>query len=270
MNTRGFVTRMLPQTVGGQLLAMLLLALAVTQGLGLVLLTDERNRAVRAALGLEAAGRAANVVLLLDDAPADLRPEILRSANSPLVRFEVGPDPEATHNSADAEPFLNQIREILGQPEREVLADIHALSLPPAAMPDGVHDAMRPMHQAMMAAHAEPIELTLSIRLAGGDWLNVRTMFMRPGLQLSPQALVPLLLMVVAVALVAWWTARRVVGPMRVLASGADRLGRGLDANPLPLTGPSEVRDDTSLQPHARPADPLCDRTDPDAGSAKP
>ena len=241
-NPPGFLARMLPQSVGGQLLAMLLLALAVTQGLGLVLLTDERNRAVRAALGLEAAGRAANVVLLLDDAPADLRPEILRSANSPLVRFAVGADPEATHNSADAAPFLNRIRQILGQPEREVLADIHALSLPPAAMPNGVPDAMRPMHQAMMAAHAEPIELTLSIRLAGGDWLNVRTMFMRPGLQLSPKALLPLALMVVAVALVAWWTARRVVGPMRVLAVGADRLGRGLDANPLPLTGPSEVR----------------------------
>jgi signal transduction histidine kinase len=32
---------------------------------------------------------------------------------------------------------------------------------------------------------------------------------------------------------------------MRALAVGADRLGRGLDANPLPLTGPSEVRNTT-------------------------
>ena len=54
--------RLFPQTLGGQLLAMLLLALAITQGLGLLLLTDERNRAVRAALGLEAAGRAGSVV----------------------------------------------------------------------------------------------------------------------------------------------------------------------------------------------------------------
>ena len=242
---RSFLDRVLPKSVGGQLLAMLLLALAITQGLGLILLTDERNRAVRAALGLEAAGRAANVALLLDDAPADLRAEILRSADSPLVRFEVGPGPSAPHNSADAAPFLDQIRQILGQPEREVLADIHALAVTPLALPDGVPKAMRPMHEAMMAAHAEPIELALSIRLAGGDWLNVRTMFIRPGLQLSPQALLPLLLMVVAVALVAFWTARRVVGPMRALAVGADRLGRGLDANPLPLTGPSEVRDTT-------------------------
>ncbi|TDE33356.1 HAMP domain-containing protein [Antarcticimicrobium sediminis] len=224
---------------------MLLLALAITQGLGLLLLNDERNRAVRAALGLEAAGRAANVALLLDDAPANLRLSILRAADSPLVRFEVGAEPEAPHDSADAVVVLGQIRQILGQPEREVRADVHALDLGPVAIPDGIPAAMRSMHEAMMTGQTDPIEMTLSIRLAGGDWLNVRTMFHRPGPQLSPQALLPLLLMAVAVALVAWWTARRVVGPMRMLAVGADRLGRGLDADPLPIAGPSEVSETT-------------------------
>ncbi|EAQ24893.1 ATP-binding protein [Roseovarius sp. 217] len=224
---------------------MLLLALAITQGLGLVLLTDERNRAVRAALGLEAAGRAANVVLLLDSAPADLRPSILRAADSPLVRFEVDPEPEAPHTSAEGDTVLRQIRQILGEPQRDVRADVHALPVTSLPMPDGMPATMRPMHEAMMAGRTDPIELTLSIRLAGGDWLNVRTMFHRPSLQLTPQALVPVLLMAVAVALVAWWTARRVVGPMRALAIGADRLGRGLEADPLPLAGPSEVQETT-------------------------
>jgi len=240
-----FLLRLFPQSLGGQLLTMLLLALAITQGLGLLLLTDERNRAVRAALGLEAAGRAANVVLLLDDAPPDLRPSILRAADSPLVRFEVGLEPDAPHNSADTDFVLSQIRQILGEPEREVRADVHRLATDPLQMPDGMPAAMRPKHDAMMAGRTDPVELTLSIRLAGGDWLNVRTMFHRPGLQLSPQAALPLLLMAVAVVLVAWWTARRVVGPMRALSVGADRLGRGLDADPLPMTGPTEVRDTT-------------------------
>ena len=240
-----FLRRLFPQSLGGQLLVMLLLALAITQWLGLVLLTDERNRAVRAALGLEAAGRAANVVLLLDSAPFDLRPSIVRAADSPLVRFEVGPEPEALHDSAEADVVLRQIRQILGEPEREVRADVHALSLTIAPMPDGIPATMRPMHEAMMAGRNDPIELTLSIRLTGGDWLNVRTMFHRPSLQLTPQALLPVLLMAMAVALVAWWTAQRVVGPMRALAISADRLGRGLEADPLPMTGPTEVRETT-------------------------
>ena len=104
---------------------------------------------------------------------------------------------------------------------------------------------MRPMHESMMAGRTDPIELTLLIRFAAGDWLNVRTMFYRPALQLTPQALLPVVLMAVAVALVARWTARRVVGPMRALALGANRLGRVLDAYPLPMTGSSEVRETT-------------------------
>ena len=246
MNPRQpFLRRLFPQSLGGQLLVMLLLALAITQGLGLLLLTDERNRAVRAALGLEAAGRAANVALLLDSAPADLRASILRAADSPLVRFKVGPSPEATHTSAGATVVLHQIRQVLGETDRNIRADVHALSAPSLMMPGDVPPAMHPMHEAMMAGRTDPVELTLSIRLADGDWLNVRTMFHRPALQLTPQALLPVLLMAAAVALVAWWTARRVVGPMRALAIGADRLGRGLDADPLPMTGPTEVRETT-------------------------
>jgi signal transduction histidine kinase len=219
--------------------------LGENQQFGLLLLTDERNRTVRAVLGLEAAGRAANVVMLLDSAPLELRASILRAADSPLVRFEVGSEPAAPHDSAEADVVLRQIGQILGKPEREVRADVHAISNAALPMPDGVPVVVRPMHQAMMAGRTEPVELTLSIRLAGGDWLNVRTMFHRPALQLSSQALLPLILMAVSVALVTWWTARRVVDPMRALAVGADRLGRGHDADTLPMTGPTEVRETT-------------------------
>lgn len=236
--------RLFPRSLGGQLLALLLLALAVTQGLGYVLFADERSRAVRAALGLEAAGRAANVAALLDDAPESLRASILRSADSPLVSFSLAPLPAVTHDSADAAEFTARMRQILGPSAREVRADIHARSVP-APPPQGVPGVMRPMHEVMMAERAEPVEMSLSIRLAGGDWLNVRTMFNRPELQMTPQALLPLALMAAAVALVALVTARRVVGPMRALAAGADRLGRGLDADPLPLSGPDEVRETT-------------------------
>lgn len=239
------IRRILPRSVGGQLLALLLLAIALTQGLSLILLSDERNRAVRAVIGLEAAGRAANVALLLEDASGDLHASILRAADSPLVRFQIGAAPESPHDSANAGPFLTRMRQILGGSDRDIRADIHALTISPQPFPENMPAAMRPMHEVMMAGRTEPVELTLSIRLVTGDWLNVRTMFQRPGPQWTPEALLPLLLMAVAVALVAWITAMRIVGPMRALAAGADRLGRGLDAGPLPLTGPAEVRDTT-------------------------
>ena len=238
------IRRWLPRSVGGQLLALLLLALAITQGLSLILLTGERNLAVRAALGLEAAGRAANVALLLEAAPTALQGSILASADSPLVRFALEATPQTPHSSFEAVAMVARMRQILGD-ARDIRAEVHGLAGPPPELPEGLPDAMRPMHRAMMAARPEPVELTLSIRLEGGNWLNVRTMFQRPGVQWSPRALLPLVLMLAAVALVAGVTARRIVGPMRALAAGAERLGRGLDAAPLALTGPTEVQEAT-------------------------
>ncbi len=255
---------LLPRSVGGQLLALLLLALVVTQGLSLVLLTDERNRAVRAAIGLEAAGRAANVALLLEEAPEGLHASILRSADSPLVWFQLGKAPVALQDGADAKPFVSQIRTILGAPDRQIRADVHALS--PSRLPsvEDMPRRMRPMHEAMMAGRTEPVELTLSIELTSGEWLNVQTLFHRPGPQWSPPDILPLLLMALAIALVAWVTARRLVGPVRALAAGADRLGRGLDADPLPVSGPMEVRETTEAfnRMQARLTRFVADRTD--------
>lgn len=237
---------LIPRSLGGQLLATLLLALAVIQALSLMLTTDERNRAVRAATGLEAAGRAANVAMLLDDAPVSLHASILRSANSPLVSFELGDSAAAPGTSDDAALYLARMSQILGIPAHPIGAEIHARSAPPTPMPpEAMPRAMRAMHDAMREAATETEELTLSIMLARGNWLNVRTNFMQPAMQWSPASMLPLGLMALAVALVALLTARRVVGPIRALAAGAERLGRGLDVGPLPLAGPSEVRDMT-------------------------
>lgn len=227
--------RWLPQSVGGQLLALLVLALVVTQGFSLFLLNDERNRAIRAALGFEAAGRAAQVALLLQDAPPDLYPAILRSASSQLASFEMGQDPTTTQNSADAAPFVAQMADVLGE-GYDIRADVEAVPAPAG---------MQPVHKMMMGAMTEPVQMNLSIRLTSGQWLNVRSTFLRPGLQWTPRAMLPLVLMVLAVVLIAFVTTRRIVGPMKALAQGADRLGRGLDAEPLALTGPSEVQDTT-------------------------
>lgn len=68
----------------GQLVLLVIAALAVAQTISLWLFVDERGLAVRAALGFEAAGRAANVALLLGEAPVSLHLAILRAANSPL------------------------------------------------------------------------------------------------------------------------------------------------------------------------------------------
>ncbi|NNF90736.1 MAG: two-component sensor histidine kinase, partial [Boseongicola sp.] len=70
-----------------QIAILVVSVLFVAQVVGFWLFVDERSLAVQAAIGSEAAGRAANVARLIEAAPPDLRDEIVAAATSPLVRF---------------------------------------------------------------------------------------------------------------------------------------------------------------------------------------
>ncbi len=236
------IRRLWPRSIGAQLLVMLLIALGISQGLSLLVFSDERDRAVRAALGYEAAGRAANVAQLLDEAPEDLRPQILAAANSPLVRFRIESSPAVDHTGHDSPGVADRLRRTLGDPSREVLVEIHDRT---GAMP-GIHEvphAMRQMHAAMLAERTGPLELAMSIRLASGEWLNVRSMFHRPVVQWLATDIATLAIAAVLVTLVAVLTAIRIVRPMRGLAERAERAGKGEVLPALPETGPREIRD---------------------------
>ncbi len=236
------IRRFWPQPIGAQLLVMLLLALGVSQGLSLLVFSDERDRAIRAALGYEAAGRAANVAQLLDQAPEQLRPQIVLAANSPLVRFWIGDAPAVDHDSHDPQGITDRLRRTLGDPDREILVEIHDRIDALPSVEDVPH-SMRQMHAAMLAERTGPLELAMSIQLASGEWLNVRSMFHRPVAQWLLGDVAALLIAAVLVTLVAVVTAIRIVRPMARLADAADRAGKGEELAALPETGPREIRD---------------------------
>lgn len=91
----GFV----PKSLRVQLVLLVVLALTSAQIMSLFLFSDERNLAIRAAIGAETAARAANVARLIEEAPPSLHSAIVRAASSPLVRFEIGEDPSVNHSA---------------------------------------------------------------------------------------------------------------------------------------------------------------------------
>lgn len=228
----------------GQLVLLIVAALAAAQTISLWLFVDERGLAVRAALGFEAAGRAANVALLLEEAPESLHQAILRAANSPLVRFELADNPDVDHAShADGGAVEARVRGLLGGAEhREIRVELHEVEhgIPP--MPHLVPE-MAEMHLAMMKGELSAIEMQLSIALADGQWLNVGTRFEPPPLQ-WPWISIVSFGITAAIILVAacWFLLTRLTGPLLRVSHAADRFGRGETVDPLPLIGPSEVR----------------------------
>ena len=235
---------LLPRSLRGRLVLLILAALLVAQAVSVMFFVDERGLAVRNALGLEAAGRAANVVRLIEEAPPDLHNSIIRSADSPLVRFSLDPTPTVDHTSHNGgDVMAARLRSILGQlPNREIRVELHdviPMTRPMRGMP---HD-MHAMHRAMLEQQTQPVQLLLSIALAnGGGWLNVQTMFHRPPLQFAWSSLLTFGLSAALIAVVVWFALGQIVGPLKALSGAADQLGRGEEVEEIAPRGPDELR----------------------------
>ncbi|SEP18339.1 HAMP domain-containing protein [Salinihabitans flavidus] len=235
-----------PRRLRTQLILLIVVVLVLAQAVSLWTLIGERNLAVRAALGFEAVGRAANIVRLLEEVPEDLHPAILRAADSPLVRFSMTPRPSVDHTAHDDERGLVEarLRSLLdGEPGREIRVELHEVEGRILPLPNLSPD-MAEIHRKMMQGAHSTIELNLSIALKNGQWLNVGTRFSRPALQwplvsvLSFGMTAGLLLIAVS-----WFLLTRLIGPLHRLSMVADGFGRGEETLPLPVTGPHELRE---------------------------
>lgn len=229
----------------GQLILLIIAALVIAQAVSLWLFVDERSLAVRAALGFEAAGRAANVARLIEEAPETLQPAILRAANSPLVRFDLSDEPAVDDDThTDGGVVEARVRDLLGETqEREIRVELHEVERPIMPMPH-LAPEMAEMHLAMMRGALSAIEMRVSIALADGQWLNVGTRFERPPLQ-WPWVSILSFGVTAAIILVSvcWFLLTRLTGPLLRISRAADRLGRGENVSPLPLIGPGEMRE---------------------------
>lgn len=240
------------RSLRAQLVILIVAALVVAQAISLWLFVDERSLAIRAALGFEAAGRAANVARLLEEAPSDLQASILRAANSPLVRFELSDTPDVTEpDHHHAAPVEARVRALLGDSySRDIRVNLDDVETPVLPLPN-LSPEMAELHRSMMQGDMAALELTLSIALVGGQWLNVDTRFERPPLQwpLFSTLTFALTAGLILVA-VCWYLVTRLTGPLRRLAGASERLGRGENATPLPLVGPAEIEDLTRAFNH--------------------
>ena len=234
----------LPRTLRGQLMLVILVTFVVVQGISLWLFVDERRLAVRTALGLEAASRAANVVRLLEATPPELRRDVLLAASSPLARFKVAPKPLVAHDNHDMNgDVARQVQSLLapGQ-ERAIRVELHKVGkVGPNALAR-VPAEMRAMHANMMGGTLSAMELRLSIALTDGNWLNVSTRFHRPPIQWPWASILSFALATLIIAAAVWVALSRLTGPLRRLASAAESLGRGEEVAPLPEQGPEELR----------------------------
>ena len=234
-----------PRTLRVQIALLVLGVLVLAQALSLWFFVDERSLAVQAAIGAEAAGRAANVAQLIEGAPRELHAQIIRAATSPLVRFDLAEAPTVPHGDHDEGGAVEaRIRALLGESySRDIRVEVHEIEGGLLPLPN-LSPEMAEMHAEMMQGSLAAIEMELSIALAGGSWLNVGTRFEKPPLQWSLASNISFAV-TAGLLLVAsfWFLLSRLTGPLNNLANASERLGRGAAEGDLPVVGPQEVQD---------------------------
>jgi len=251
------VSRLLPTTLFGQTLLVLLAGLVLSHLVGAWIYTADRAEAVRAIGGYAATQRIANLARLIDEAPAEWRGRIVAAASDPTLRISLSPrPPPASPATAAPSPAARAIGELLGQQLPPSLADSLRVTVsglfpsptggPPLGAMGGPFGGLPPHRMPMMAGpwpmtgswHA----LHVAMRLPDGQWLAFDTALPEGGPPSSWRFLAAMAVMAVIVVLVSVWAVRRVTAPLGTLVGAAERLGRDVNAPPIAEAGSREMR----------------------------
>ncbi len=235
--------RLLPQSLFGQTLLILLGGLAISHLLGAWIYTTDREDAVRAVGGLALAQRIANLTQLVEDAPAAWRDRIVAASSDPTFQIRLSgalPPLAATEErntvSQAIEAFLAD--RLPKRSAEQIRVAVAGANLPPFAF---MHDhpmPMRPMMYSMGAWRG----LDASVQLADGQWLSFATVLPDTGPAVSLQFILSMAVTATIILAVSIWAVRRVTAPLGGIAAAAERLGKDVTTSPLAERGTIEMR----------------------------
>ena len=213
--------RLWPRSLAARTALVLIVGLVVVQVAGLGIHALDRIDVQRLAEAREIAVRVVSVYRAVFMTPIDRRGALLEEMrHSPGLTAQLSqtaPSPELEEEPLFAQRLLRvnlNLVPLLGVPHWRGLR----------ILPDHAHN-----------------QLTVSMRLPDGDWLNVVVPIEPPRPWHSPTFLAAFLLMTLAAAGLTLWAVRRLTAPVRTLAEAAEALGRDVNAPPLPENGPTEV-----------------------------
>ena len=231
--------RFLPRSLFGQIVLALVAGILVAQLAGTWLLLDDRSRFGDRLRREYAAQRIAGIISVLDAAPAEERPRLVRALSVPPTRLTLDEPWQAggAELGPEASVFLQRVARELERPlPLQVLSIRH---VPRAERRPG-RDTERPDRHMR---HDGPLVLlaVTQARLGDGTVVTFRHALPQPPSDWPLRLLGLLALLAIVVALLSGWAVRRLTRPLASLANAADGLARNLDQKPLDEKGPQEV-----------------------------
>ncbi|GLK82440.1 ATP-binding protein [Ancylobacter defluvii] len=250
--------RLWSRSLTARFVALLLLALAFSQGVSFLLSMDERGQALNKAAKTEFLSRSASVAQLLESTPPALRADILRASGTSYTRFWVTPGfpadaaawrEDARHRLAEPLPTVAN----LAAPGGGKMTAVEAMpaveaGAAPASAPDRPSWVEMPAYAWPLSRPAKFLLLDdangmgLTVRLQDGSWLCSAFGKKIVNSIWSSQSLLSLGVTALVLSISAAFIARWMTRPMRRLAVAAEALGRGESVEPLPEKGPDDIR----------------------------
>ena len=240
-----------PRSLVGRTVLVLLLGVLVSNVIGVAVYSGERLDVLTSTRGRQIAEQVATAVATLNDAPEQDRRRLLRSMRQPGLRLFWSNRP---YPMQDADGWRGRlIRKAFlaefGTTETDRLRlSIGVPSGPPPFGGDGGDEDVPRQRGPRWRAQAVPAlgvtELSMlvgSYRLDDGTWLN----FAAPVATFRPFWATPFFLVILGttalVLAISVWAVRRATAPLSMFGEAAERLGRDVNAPPLPARGPLEV-----------------------------
>jgi signal transduction histidine kinase len=242
--------RPFPNSLFGQTLLVLLAGLIVSQAAGWWIYTMDREQAVRAIGGLAAAQRITNLARLVQEAPAEWRERIVMALSDRSFRVALSNRRPATSANAEDSIAAQVIKEFLAEQltpgsGQQPLVSVSTSASPPFAGPHPMGGG--PMMHGLggfggFGGFGMFRDLQVAVPLSDGQWLTFATALPESGPGFSRQFLVSMAIMAIIIVAVSVWAVRRVTAPLASLSTAAERLGKDLNALPVPETGTIETR----------------------------
>lgn len=236
----------LPQSFGGQTLAVVVFTLLMSHLIGTTIYWLDRRQAVISTEARDFAERVVGMVVLLQHLPEEWREDVVRESDGRTFHVTLDEKPEVPNQNLDVDLSGEVARHLRDRLPPLSSDNILVWFTERPFVPRGSNVRDRSTtDQAATAGEEDDIRTSIfvhiAVRLQNDRWLNFVGGFPdAPSFWLTPANMYILSIMV-GVSAVATWLVFRVNAPLTAFAHAADRLGKDIRAEPLPKTGPTEV-----------------------------
>jgi len=243
--------RLLPQSLFGRLVLVMLTGLVLAQLLTAFILLRDRGQVLYEAVRENLIVRTAGIVRLLDSLSPAERQRLLPLLTGSEFQITLSPQPlPAIDVETDSRVASDVVRRQLSArlPEK---SDIR-VSVEGAVMEmpvPGMHRRMMggpPMSGPWAYArgvHAMARFFRIQVELADGSWVRFERGLPEELFDWPGKLLVAIAVLLLSVILISLFGVHSIVRPLRELRQAAEGLGKDIHQPPLDLTGPGEVRE---------------------------